>query len=54
MEFVRLNCRDPAGALVLTRPQGVKSLGAKMKKLLDETAFQRRAHAHVADAEDWE
>ena len=54
MECVWLNCRGPAGALVVTRPQGVKSLGAEMKKLLDETAFQRRAHAHVVDAENWE
>ncbi len=54
MEFVRLNCRDPAGALVVTRPQGVKLLGAEMKKHIRRRSFSAPCANALIEAKDWE
>jgi len=54
MEFVRLNCRDPAGALVVTHPQGVKLLGAEMKRHIRRHSFSVLCANALIEAEDWE
>ncbi len=54
MEFVRLNCRDPAGALVVTHPQGVKLLGAEMKKYIRRHSLSALCANALIEAEDWE
>ncbi len=54
MEFVRLNCRDPAGALVVTRPQGVKLLGAEMKRRIRRHCFSAPCANALIEAVDWE
>ena len=53
-ECVRLNCRGPAGALVVTRPQGVKLLGAEMKRRIRRHCFSAPCANALIEAEDWE
>jgi len=53
-ECVRLNCRGPAGALVVTRPQGVKLLGAEMKIRIRRHCFSAPCANALIEAEDWE
>ena len=53
-ECVRLNCRGPAGALVVTRPQGVKLLGAEMKIRIRRHCFSVPCANALIEAEDWE
>ena len=53
-ECVRLNCRGPAGALVVTRPQGVKLLGAEMKIRIRRHCFSLPCANALIEAEDWE
>src|SRR5208282_1104067 len=53
-ECVRLNCRGPAGALVVTRPQGVKLLGAEMKRHIRRHCFSAPCANALIEAEDWE
>jgi hypothetical protein len=51
MEFVRLNCRDPAG---VTHPQGVKLLGAEMKRRIRRHSFPALCANALIEVEDWE
>src|SRR5208282_2835331 len=53
-ECVRLNCRGPAGALVVTRPQGAKLLGAEMKRRVRRHCFSAPCANALIEAEDWE
>ena len=44
---------DPAGALVVTRPQGVKLLGAEIKRHIRRRSFSAPCANALIEAEDW-
>ena len=54
MECVQLICRDPAGALVVTHPQGVKLLRAEMKRRIRQHSFSAPCANALIEAKDWE